>query len=70
VFLWQVLGWSSLAGVLVMLLTIPANAFLAGRVKGLQSRMMKHKDKRIKDTNEVGDQKFLLIVDYGSVLGS
>ncbi|XP_040570074.1 multidrug resistance-associated protein 1 [Lepeophtheirus salmonis] len=51
--LWQTLGPSVLAGVLVMILLIPFNGFIASRTKTLQTNQMKEKDERIKLLNEV-----------------
>lgn len=36
-----------------MLLLIPINAFLAGRIKTLQIKQMKNKDQRVKLMNEI-----------------
>jgi len=46
-------GISSLAGVVVLILMIPVNAWLANRVEYLQVRQMELKDERVKLTNEV-----------------
>ncbi|XP_051968145.1 ATP-binding cassette sub-family C member 3-like isoform X2 [Xyrauchen texanus] len=52
-FLWQNLGPSVLAGVAVMVLLIPFNAFIAMKTRTYQVEQMKHKDDRIKLMNEV-----------------
>ncbi|XP_069492524.1 uncharacterized protein [Ambystoma mexicanum] len=52
-FLWQELGPSVLAGVAVLVLVIPINAFVASRVKLLKKRHLKSKDQRIKLLNEI-----------------
>ncbi|XP_061404841.1 multidrug resistance-associated protein 1-like isoform X1 [Lethenteron reissneri] len=52
-FLWQNLGASVLAGVLVMVLLIPVNAFIAVKTRSLQVEQMKYKDARIKLMNEI-----------------
>uniref|UniRef100_A0A670HUK6 ATP binding cassette subfamily C member 6 n=1 Tax=Podarcis muralis TaxID=64176 RepID=A0A670HUK6_PODMU len=52
-FLWQELGPSVLAGVSVLLLVLPANAFFAVKVKQLQKSQMKSKDKQIKLLSEI-----------------
>ncbi|KAE8621831.1 hypothetical protein XENTR_v10004987 [Xenopus tropicalis] len=53
VFLWQELGASVLAGVGVLILVIPINAFIASRVKQLKKSHLKSKDQRIKLLNEI-----------------
>ena len=53
VFLWQLLGPSVLAGILVMILLIPLNAFIATKLKALQVKQMKEKDNRVKLMNEI-----------------
>uniref|UniRef100_A0A8C3SMI9 ABC-type glutathione-S-conjugate transporter n=1 Tax=Chelydra serpentina TaxID=8475 RepID=A0A8C3SMI9_CHESE len=49
VFLWQELGPSVLAGVAVLVLVIPINAFVAAKVK----QQMKNTDQRVKLLNEI-----------------
>uniref|UniRef100_A0A8C3J3H6 Multidrug resistance-associated protein 1-like n=1 Tax=Chrysemys picta bellii TaxID=8478 RepID=A0A8C3J3H6_CHRPI len=49
VFLWQELGPSVLAGVAVLVLVIPINAFVAAKVK----HQMKNTDQRVKLLNEI-----------------
>ena len=53
VFLWQILGPSVLAGLLVMILLIPVNGFIAVKAKALQVKQMKEKDNRVKMMNEI-----------------
>ncbi|XP_054614670.1 multidrug resistance-associated protein 1 [Dunckerocampus dactyliophorus] len=52
-FLWQNLGPSVLAGVAVMILMVPVNAFIAMKTKAYQVAQMKSKDNRIKLMNEM-----------------
>ncbi|XP_056627065.1 ATP-binding cassette sub-family C member 3 isoform X2 [Triplophysa dalaica] len=52
-FLWENLGPSVLAGVAVMVLLIPFNAFIAMKTRTYQVEQMKHKDDRIKLMNEI-----------------
>lgn len=52
-FLWQYLGPSVLSGLAVMIILIPVNALLAGKVRNLQIKQMKNKDERVKLMNEV-----------------
>lgn len=44
--LYQLLGWSMLAGVGAMILMVPVNGFIAKWMKTLQKRQMKNKDAR------------------------
>ncbi|NXX99006.1 MRP2 protein, partial [Centropus bengalensis] len=53
VFLWGELGPSVLAGLAVMVLLIPINAFLVAKAKTIQVRNMKNKDERMKIMNEI-----------------
>ncbi|KAM6306423.1 ATP-binding cassette sub-family C member 2 [Aegotheles albertisi] len=53
VFLWGELGPSVLAGIAVMVLLIPINAFLVSRAKNIQIRNMKNKDERMKIMSEI-----------------
>ena len=53
IFLWSILGPSVLAGILVMILLIPLNAFIATKLKALQVQQMKEKDNRVKMMNEI-----------------
>ncbi|XP_047234005.1 ATP-binding cassette sub-family C member 3 isoform X2 [Girardinichthys multiradiatus] len=52
-FLWQNLGPSVLAGVAVMVMLIPINAFIAMKTRAYQVEQMQHKDARIKLMNEI-----------------
>ncbi|XP_076819735.1 multidrug resistance-associated protein 1-like [Clavelina lepadiformis] len=52
-FLWQTMGPSTLAGLGVMVLLIPINAFIASRAHNFQVEQMKHKDERIKVMNDI-----------------
>jgi ATP-binding cassette subfamily C (CFTR/MRP) protein 1 len=52
-FLWDILGPSVLSGLAVMIILIPVNALLAGKVRNLQIKQMKNKDERVKLMNEV-----------------
>ena len=53
--LWGYLGPSSLAGMLIMLIIIPINAWLSSKMKKYQMLNMKNKDSRMKAMNEVLD---------------
>ncbi|CAL8118382.1 unnamed protein product [Orchesella dallaii] len=52
-FLWGILGPSSLAGLGVMILLLPANAFIAAKARKLQIMQMRKKDLRVKLMNEI-----------------
>lgn len=52
-FLWETLGPSVLAGLAVMVLMIPLNGWLTGRVKNLHVQQMKNKDGRVKLMSEI-----------------
>lgn len=53
VLLYRELGWSIFAGVICMCLFLPANAYLANRIKLTQIKVMKLKDDRVKQMNEL-----------------
>ncbi|XP_074964157.1 ATP-binding cassette sub-family C member 2 isoform X2 [Phalacrocorax aristotelis] len=53
VFLWGELGPSVLAGIAVMVLLIPINAFLVAKAKTIQVRNMKTKDERMNIMSEI-----------------
>ncbi|CAJ1373645.1 unnamed protein product [Effrenium voratum] len=52
IFLHWVVGWATVAGVMVMLLQIPAVTVVARRIRLAQRALMSIKDERIKVTNE------------------
>ncbi|XP_054270085.1 multidrug resistance-associated protein 1-like [Macrosteles quadrilineatus] len=52
-FLWQLLGPAVLAGLTVMILMVPLNAWMVRQNRRLRIKQMKHKDERIKTMNEV-----------------
>ena len=51
--LYKILGWSSVAGIAIMLLVMPLNLFFAGQFSSSQKRIMASTDGRIHTTNEV-----------------
>ena len=51
--LWQQLGIATVSGIVVMLILMPINGFVAARLRLLQMSLMKLKDKRIKLMNEI-----------------
>ena len=52
IFLHWVVGWATIAGIMVMLLQIPAVTLVARRIRLAQRALMTIKDERIKLTNE------------------
>ena len=74
VMLWSYLGVASLAGLGIVLLIIPLNAFLSNKQKVLQTQKLKYQDQRIKLTNEILNgikvmlNRFFDITRYGSWL--
>ena len=53
VMLWGYLGPASLAGLALLIGLVAMNLFLASKVKQLQVKTMRLKDKRTKQTNEI-----------------
>lgn len=51
--LYQILGWSSIAGIGVMVLLLPINYLISSRFSKIQEAIMTTTDKRIHTTNEV-----------------
>ncbi|CAG2109404.1 unnamed protein product [Medioppia subpectinata] len=51
--LWQQLGIASIAGLGAMLILIPINGYITGKMRSITTRVMLHKDKRIKLMNEI-----------------
>ena len=64
IFLWDLLGPSVLAGIFVMILLIPLNAFIATKLKALQVKQMKEKDNRVKMMNEILQGIKVIIYEY------
>ncbi|XP_038108731.1 multidrug resistance-associated protein 1 [Culex quinquefasciatus] len=52
-FLWELLGPAVFAGLAVMVVVMPLNAYLANRLKNLDLKEMKYKDDRVRDMNEI-----------------
>ncbi|KAH6654420.1 metal resistance protein YCF1 [Truncatella angustata] len=53
VSLYQLVGWSMLAGIAVMIIMIPINGFIARFMKRLQKQQMKNKDARSRLISEI-----------------
>ncbi|CAD6185500.1 unnamed protein product [Caenorhabditis auriculariae] len=52
-FLWKLLGWSVLAGLVILLLMIPFNSWISVKMRNCQMEQMKFKDERIKMMSEI-----------------
>ena len=52
-FLWQYLGPSSLAGLVIIVILIPIEGVISRKLKQLNIRNLENKDRRIKTMNEV-----------------
>lgn len=53
VLLYRVLGFSSFAGIALMMLLIPVNVLIARQFRAIQNKILEYTDKRIHSTNEV-----------------
>lgn len=53
ILLWQYLGVASLTGIVIMILTVPLNAYLSNKSKNLFIAKWKFQDERIKTINEI-----------------
>ncbi|KAL1958665.1 hypothetical protein VTO42DRAFT_4008 [Malbranchea cinnamomea] len=53
VLLYKILGFSSLAGIIMMVLILPLNIFIAGQFRKAQNNILAGTDARIHSTNEV-----------------
>ena len=53
VLLYRILGWSALASVVIMILVMPLNLFIAKQFSKMQKKVMAATDVRIHSTNEV-----------------
>lgn len=53
VLLYRVLGFSSFAGIALMMLLIPVNVLIARQFRKIQNKILEYTDKRIHSTNEV-----------------
>ena len=51
--LWQQLGISTLAGLIVLVLLVPFNTFTSVKIRHYQTKLMRHKDKRTKFMNDI-----------------
>ena len=51
--LWNQLGLATIAGIIVMILLIPLNAYFGRKIRLIHNKVMKFKDKRIKLMNEI-----------------
>ncbi|KAJ1916544.1 hypothetical protein H4219_003711 [Mycoemilia scoparia] len=64
--LYNTLGWSVFAGVLIMILSIPINGWVTRRMSRLQKAQMKNKDERMKLMDEsLGGMKVIKLYAWG-----
>lgn len=67
VSLYQLVGWSMLAGIGVMLIMIPVNGVIARIMKNLQKKQMKNKDARSRLITEIiNNMKSIKLYAWGS----
>jgi ABC-type bacteriocin/lantibiotic exporter with double-glycine peptidase domain len=65
--LYQLVGWSMLAGIAVMIIMIPVNGMIARFMKNLQKQQMKNKDARSRLIAEiVNNMKSIKLYAWGS----
>ncbi|KAL7422691.1 hypothetical protein Q5752_001982 [Cryptotrichosporon argae] len=53
VFLYNILGWSAFAGVIVLIVAIPANSYVSKKSISIRKDLLKARDKRITIMNEL-----------------
>ncbi|OJT02282.1 ATP-binding cassette transporter abc4 [Trametes pubescens] len=53
IFLYQVLGWSGVVGIVITACSLPIPGYFAKRVKGLQTERMKRTDARVQTVTEM-----------------
>jgi hypothetical protein len=56
--LWQILGWASIGGLVVIIISLPINYFIGKKQSSLEQLIMVSRDKRAKVTNEVFSEYF------------
>ncbi|OLN93990.1 Metal resistance protein YCF1-like protein 1 [Colletotrichum chlorophyti] len=67
VSLYQLVGWSMLAGIAVMIIMMPAHGFIARIMRNLQKEQMKNKDKRSRLINEIiNNMKSIKLYAWGT----
>ncbi|KAF6818092.1 ABC metal ion transporter [Colletotrichum musicola] len=67
VSLYQLVGWSMLAGIGVMIIMMPAHGFIARIMRNLQKEQMKNKDKRSRLINEIiNNMKSIKLYAWGT----
>ncbi|KAM0334168.1 hypothetical protein ACHAQA_001188 [Verticillium albo-atrum] len=67
VSLYQLVGWSMLAGVGVMIIMMPAHGFIARIMRNLQKEQMKNKDARSRLINEIiNNMKSIKLYAWGA----
>jgi len=67
VSLYQLVGWSMLAGIGVMVIMMPAHGFIARIMRNLQKEQMRNKDKRSRLINEIiNNMKSIKLYAWGA----
>lgn len=67
VSLYQLLGWSMMAGVVVMIIMMPIQGYVSRLMKNLQKEQMKNKDARTRLINEIiNNMKSIKLYAWGS----
>ncbi|SPO01024.1 probable multidrug resistance protein [Cephalotrichum gorgonifer] len=65
--LYQLVGWSMLAGIGVMIIMLPLNGWISGVMRRLQKTQMKHKDSRSRLITEIiNNMKSIKLYAWGS----
>ncbi|CAJ0955155.1 unnamed protein product, partial [Mesorhabditis belari] len=52
-FLWRLLGFSVLVGIIILILMVPVNSWISIKMRNCQQEQMKHKDERLKMMSEI-----------------
>uniref|UniRef100_A0A1I7XRD6 ABC transmembrane type-1 domain-containing protein n=1 Tax=Heterorhabditis bacteriophora TaxID=37862 RepID=A0A1I7XRD6_HETBA len=52
-FLWKLLGWAVVAGVVILVAMVPFNSFISVKMRNCQVEQMKYKDERLKMMSEI-----------------
>lgn len=52
-FLYEILGYAAFTGTAILLLMVPLNVYVAGKLKYFQVKQMKKKDQRVRTMNEI-----------------
>ncbi|CAJ0609705.1 unnamed protein product [Cylicocyclus nassatus] len=53
IFLWKILGVAVISGLVLLIVIVPFNSYITGKMKNCQARQMSHKDERMKMMSEL-----------------